>query len=105
MHNDSSTSVSWRFRGRVELAYPLNRAKLTSEGTAYLTSDTERFVPISDDPQQGQVNQWRLRNGAGYRVNFSTRLEALYIRTTKKDEAGRFASESQAIDFRLKLAF
>ena len=54
--------------------------------------------------RSGRCNA-RLRNGAGYRVNFSTRLEALYIRTTKKDEAGRFASESQAIDFRLKLAF
>ncbi|HJZ77983.1 MAG TPA: DUF2490 domain-containing protein [Vicinamibacterales bacterium] len=106
LHSDSPTSASWRFRGRVELAYPLNRAKLTLNGATYLTSDTELFVPVSDDPQQGRVNQWRLRNGVGYRVNFNTRFEALYIWTTKKDtDSGHFATDSQAIDFRVKLAF
>jgi len=90
----------------VELAYPLNQPKLTRDGTLYLTSDTELFVPISDDAQQGQINQWRLRNGVGYRVSFRTRLEALYIWTTKKEsDTGRFATDSQAIDVRIKLAF
>jgi hypothetical protein len=42
----------------------------------------------------------------GYRVNFNTRLEALYIWTTKKDtDTGHFATDSRAIDFRVKLAF
>lgn len=91
---------------RAELAYPLNRPKLTQNGTVYVTSDTELFVPISDDPQQGQIDQWRLRNGVGYRLHFNTRLEALYIWTTKKDgDTARFATDSQAIDFRVKLAF
>jgi len=90
----------------MELAYPLNRPKLTSNGALYLTSDAELFVPVSDDPQQHQVNQWRLRNGIGYRVSFNTRFEALYIWTTKKDShTGRFATDSQAIDFRVKIAF
>jgi hypothetical protein len=106
LHSNSPTTSSWRFRGRVEFAYPLNRPKLTRNGTVYLTSDTELFVPLSDDPQQGRVDQWRLRNGVGYRVNFNTRLEALYIWTTKKDsDTARFATDSQAIDFRVKLAF
>jgi hypothetical protein len=39
-------------------------------------------------------------------VNFDTRFEVLYIWTTKKDsDTGRFATDSQAIDFRVKLAF
>jgi len=106
LHSDSPTTSSWRFRGRVELAYPLNRAKLTSDGTAYLTSDTELFVPLGDDPQMGRVNQWRLRNGLGYRMSFNTRLEALYIWTTKKNsETGGFATDSRAFDVRVKLAF
>ena len=106
LHSDAPTTSSWRFRARAELAYPLNRPKLTSDGAVYLTSDTEFFVPVSDDWQQGQVNQWRLRNGVGYRVSFNTRLEALYIWTTKKDvDTGRFATDSQALDFRVKLAF
>ena len=106
LHSDSSDTSSWRFRGRVELAYPLNRPKLTRDGTVYLTSDTELFVPISDDPEQGQISQWRLRNGVGYRVSFRTRLEALYIWTTKKDSGtSRFATDSQAIDVRIKMAF
>jgi len=105
-HSDSPDISSWRFRGRIELAYPLNRPKLTSDGAVYLTSDTELFVPISDDPFQGRVNQWRLRNGVGYRLHFHTRLETLYIWTTKKDAGtDRFATDSQAIDFRVKLAF
>ena len=106
LHSDSPSTSSWRFRARVELAYPLNRAKLTADGTVYLTSDTELFAPLSDDPQQGQVSQWRHRNGVGYRMNFNTRLEVLYIWTTKKDtDTGHFATDSQAIDFRVKLAF
>jgi hypothetical protein len=106
LHSDAPTASSWRFRGRVELAYPLNRPKLTSNGALYLTSDTELFTPISDDPQQGQVNQWRLRNGVGYRISFNTRMEALYIWTTKKDkDASGFITDSQAIDVRVKLAF
>ena len=39
-------------------------------------------------------------------MSFATRFEALYIWTTKKDsETGQFATDSRAIDFRLKLAF
>ena len=50
--------------------------------------------------------EWRLRNGVGYRMNFNTRVEALYIWTTKKNsDTGRFATDSQAIDLRVKLAF
>ena len=106
LHSDSPTTSSWRFRARAELAYPLNREKLTSDGTVYLTSDADLFAPVGDDPQRGQVNQWRLRNGVGYRMSFNTRLEGLYIWTTKKDSGtGRFATDSQAIDFRVKLAF
>jgi hypothetical protein len=106
LHGDSPSTPSWRFRGRVELAYPLNRAKLTSDGAIYLTSDSELFVPISDDAQKGRITQWRLRNGLGYRMKFNARLEALYIWTTKKDpDTGHFATDSQAIDLRVKLAF
>jgi len=101
-----STTSSWRFGDRIELAYPVNRAKVTADGAVYLTSDTELLVPLSDDPQQGRVNEWRLRNGVGYRMTFNTRLEVLYIWTTKKNnDTGRFATDSQAIDFRVKLAF
>ena len=106
LESDSRTTASWRFRDRIELAYPLNRSKLTADGTIYLTSDAELFVPLSDDPQRGRVNEWRLRNGVGYRLNFNTRVEALYIWTTKKNsDTGRFATDSQAIDLRVKLAF
>jgi hypothetical protein len=106
LQSDAPTTSSWRFRARVELAYPLNREKLASDGTVYLTSDTELFTPLGDDPEKGHVNQWRLRNGVGYRMHFNTRLEALYIWTTKKDsDTGRFATDSQAVDLRVKLAF
>ena len=52
------------------------------------------------------MNQWRLRKGVGYRMSFNTRLEALYIWTTKKDsDSGRFATDSHTVDLRVKLAF
>jgi len=60
---------------------------------------------LSDDPQQNHARQWRLRNGIGYRMNFNTRLEVLYVWTTKTDSDGSFATDSQAMDFRVKLAF
>ncbi len=40
------------------------------------------------------------------RVKLNTRFETLYIWTTKKDAgSGLFATDSRAIDFRVKLAF
>jgi hypothetical protein len=106
LKSDSPDSSMWRFRARLELAYPFNRPRVTADGTVYATSDTEFFVPLSNDPLQGQVNQWRVRNGVGYRMNFRTRLEALYIWTTRKDTDTRhFATDSQVLDVRLKLAF
>jgi len=84
----------------------MNRPKITVDGAICLTSDTELFMPLSDDPQQSHIRQWRLRNGIGYRMNFNTRLEALYIWTTKTDsDTDRIATKSQAIDFRVTLAF
>jgi len=39
--NSAATKSSWRFRDRFAVAYPLNRANTTSDGTVYLTSDTD----------------------------------------------------------------
>ena len=103
---NGSTTSSWRFRTRLELAYPVNRPKLTVDGALYLTEDTEWFVPMNEDPQQGRIDQWRVRAGVGYRWSFRTRLETLHIWTTERAaDTSQFATDSRTIDVRVKLAF
>src|SRR5262249_38851807 len=59
LHSDSPTTSWWRFRARVELAYPLNRPKLTLHGAIYPTSDAELLWPGSRDRQQAPWNHGR----------------------------------------------
>ena len=102
----SGATGSWRFRDRGEVAYPLNRPKLTSDGAVYLSTDAEAFVPVGEHVAGGIVNQIRVRSGIGYRSSFAWRVQVLYMWTGARETAsGALVPHSHAIDVRIKRVF
>jgi Protein of unknown function (DUF2490) len=111
-HEDTFYSTSavqkstWRLRDRFAIAYPLNNAKVTDDGTVYVTSDAEVFVPIDETVRGGIVSEVRIRAGVGYRESFGWRYEALYIWTGERNaQSGAMAANSHAIDVRIRRQF
>jgi uncharacterized protein DUF2490 len=97
---------TWRVRDRFRIAYPLNSAKVTNDGTIYATSDAELFLPIDQTVRGGAVSEVRVRAGIGYRESFGWRYEALYIWTGERNaDSGAMAVHSHAIDVRIKRQF
>jgi len=97
----SSTTSTWQFRDRFQVAYPLNRPKTTSTGAIYLTADSEAFVPLDE----GVLNQLRVRSGIGYRHSFPWRFEALYITSRERTDSGAWATKYHALDLRVQYLF
>lgn len=103
--SDKPTSSTWRFRNRVELEFPLNRAKVTTDGARYLTSDWEWFVPIGD-PAERFANKQRIRVGLGYRRNVRWRFEGFYIWERSRDTTGEpFETTDHVLQIGLKRVF
>ena len=76
---DDSSSDSWRARGRIEAKFPLNRGNISVDKAVYLQGDAEAFVPVGDESDGVFVNRGRIRAGAGDRLSFPWRIEALGI--------------------------
>ena len=101
--NGSDSSV--RFRNRLEVLAPLNRARLTDDGARYWLVDWEWFIPLGE-PDERFANKQRIRAGLGYRRNLAWRFEALYIWTRSRNtiEDG-FKTSDNIVDIRLKRVF
>jgi hypothetical protein len=98
---DASTSSSWQFRDRFQVAYPLNRPKTTTAGAVYLRVDSEAFVLL----ESGVLNQLRVRSGVGYRHSYPWRFEALYITSRERTDSGAWATKYHALDLRVQYLF
>ena len=101
----SGSDSSVRFRNRLELLAPLNKARLTDDGARYLLADWEWFVPLGE-PDERFANKQRIRLGFGYRRNVHWRFEGLYMWTRSRNtiEEG-FKTADNIIDIRLKRVF
>jgi hypothetical protein len=75
---DKPDSHTLRVRNRIETLWPINRHKITDDGTVYLSADWEWFIP-ADDPSERYANRQRTRAGAGYRRSAAWSFEALYV--------------------------
>jgi len=75
---DKPDSHTLRVRNRIETLWPINRHKITDDGTVYLSADWEWFIP-ADDPSERYANRQRIRAGAGYRRSAAWSFEALYV--------------------------
>jgi hypothetical protein len=94
------TSSTWRFRNRFEFQYPLNRERISMDGTRYLTTDWEWFVPLGD-PSERFSNRQRIRAGLGYRKNARFRFEALYMWSRSRDTTQEsYTTTDHTIDLR-----
>ncbi len=103
---DAPSTSAWRFRDRLQFAYPFNRAKMTNDGVIYLKSDGEVFLPLDADDESRRVNQVRVRAGVGYRQSFAWRFEALFMWTaTRNPGVSTFTTASRALDVRLNRVF
>lgn len=102
---DETASHSARFRNRLEFLLPLNKPRLSDDGTRYLLADWEWFIPI-DDAAERFANKQRVRAGLGYRRSHAWRFEALYIwnRSRNTIEDG-FKTNDNIIDIRFKRYF
>ena len=101
----SGSDSTVRFRNRLELLLPLNKEKLSEDGTRYLLADWEWFIPL-DDFDERFANKQRVRAGFGYRRNFAWRFEALYIWTRSRNTIDDgFKTSDNIIDIRVKRLF
>ena len=65
-HSESPSTSSWRFRSRFELAYPVNRSKLTQDGAIYL-ADPLLYWRIAD--ANAVIDPFELTDVLGRRVD------------------------------------
>jgi len=97
---------TWTFRDRFAVTYPFNRPKTTSDGTVYITADSELFVPFDRPPDADLVDHVRIRGGIGYRKNFAWRFDVLYIWDgTRQTGSGPLTPKFHAIDVRVLRQF
>jgi hypothetical protein len=101
---DHPSSHETRFRNRTELKVAINNDKLSVDGTLYLFTDVEFFVPLGDDVPERFATKRRFRGGFGYRLSRKWRFEVLYIRDFARETLEEEADIAMnALDFRLKL--
>jgi hypothetical protein len=93
-----------RFRNRTELKLALNHDKLATDGTLYLFTDVEFFVPLQDDVPERFATKRRFRGGLGYRLSRKWRFEVLYIRDFARETLEEEEDiDMNALDIRVKL--
>jgi hypothetical protein len=99
---DKPDSSTLRIRDRVETLYPLNKARVTADGAAYLLADAEWFW-TEDDLDERFASKERFRAGVGHRRNVRWRVEGLFVwERTRKEPADTFNTSDYAVDLRLK---
>lgn len=99
---DKPDASTVRLRNRIELLYPITRARITDAGAVYLSSDAEWFWP-ADDPDERFANKQRLRAGFGYRRSRAWRFEALVLADRSRDAADNgFTAVDYALDIKVR---
>src|SRR5262249_14785273 len=99
--DDTPQSSTVRYRERIEMQFPLNRARVTDDGALYVPADAEWFWTQHDPPERF-ANKQRVRVGLGYRWNFAWRLETLYVWDRSRDSAhSAFTTNAHVADVRV----
>ena len=94
-----------RFRNRLELLMPLNRARITDDGVRYLLTDWEWFLPVGS-VEERYANRQRIRVGLGLRQSFKWRFEAVYAWTRSRASSEEsFATSDNIFNMRVKRVF
>jgi hypothetical protein len=104
-NQDEPTSSTLRVRNRVEFQLPLNRPKVTDDGSRTLLADWEWFMPL-DDPAERFASRQRIRTGFALRHSFTWRSELVYIWTRSRDTTDEvFSTSDNAISITVRRFF
>ena len=99
---DKPDSSTFRARNRLELEFPLNKARMTDDGAVYLMGDAELFWAV-DDLDERYSNKQRVRAGIGHRRSRDWRFEWLYVwDRSRKTATDGFTTADQAFNLRMK---
>jgi hypothetical protein len=92
-----------RPRLRAELLIPLNRKTYFEDKLWYGVADAEWFLSVDDDVNERFANRFRIRTGIGYRLNYSSRFEFIYmIQKSKNTIEDSFYTSDHIFRFRYK---
>lgn len=75
-------AMRYRFRG--ELIIPINRRSYGADKLWYAMADFERLL-VDEEVNERFSNVYRIRLGAGYRLNYRLRFEFLYMTQRSKN--------------------
>ncbi len=101
-----SWDVNNRIRVRGEFIYPINKSVYNTDDLWYSITDAEFFFSINDDVSERFANRMRFRAGAGYRLNYKLRFEALYTcQLSRNTIADHFNNVSNILRLRVKYYF
>ena len=92
-----------RPRSRVEGLVAINKKTLFEDKLWYAIIDAEWFFTVDEDVDERFANRFRLRIGMGYRLNYSSRFEFIYMNQQSKhaiDDA--YYSSDNIFRFRYK---
>jgi hypothetical protein len=91
-----------RPRVRAEVAIPINHDSYFSDNLWYAIADAEGLF-VNTDVEERFANRFRLRVGAGYRLNYSFRFEVIYMNQQSRNGIDElFSSSDNIIRIRLK---
>ena len=93
----------YRPRARAELLIPINKKSYFEDKLWYGIADAEVLFAMDGDVQERFANRFRLRLGVGYRLNYTSRFEIVYMLQQSKngiDES--FESTDNVFRFRYK---
>ncbi len=77
---------TWRFRGRLELVYPLTNPSQRDPKTLYGLTDFEVFADLAgDEVEERFAYRNRFRLGLGWRHDLEWRIELIYTRQNSKN--------------------
>ena len=75
-----------RFRGRIELVYPLTNPSQRDPKTLYGLADFEVFADLAgDEVEERFANKNRFRIGLGWRHDLEWRVELIYARQNSRN--------------------
>ncbi len=92
----------YRSRARAEMFIPINQNSFYMDNQWYGILDAEIFF-TQDDLKERYANQFRLRTGLGYRLNYSLRFEFIYMLQASRNGIDQtITSDDNVFRFRLK---
>lgn len=107
-HDQSSSEwvKSSRSRFRAEVIVPVNRPNYYSDKMLYCLGDVELFSTVDKDVQERYANRFRIRVGAGYRMSYNWRFEAIYmLQESRNNVADGYNSVDNILRLRIKCYF